>query len=107
MIIVVLDLLMVILYWLSLLCIRPFVELTNDEVIQNNLSAPDFTVIVRNDLEGITVKDFAPIMWDWAENVLLKSEAPPSIDDITMSIDQNQNKIINVHLALDSYGFVR
>ena len=89
MIIVVLDLIMVIMYWLSLLCIRPFVELTKDEVIQNNLSAPDFSVIVRNDLEGITVKDFAPIMWDWAENVLLRSERAPSVDPITMSIDQN------------------
>jgi hypothetical protein len=44
MVIVCLDMVMVIFYWMSLVCVKPFVDLTENEIISKNFFASDFTV---------------------------------------------------------------
>jgi hypothetical protein len=42
--IVCLDIVMVLFFWMSLVCVKPFVNLTENEVVNNNFFASDFTV---------------------------------------------------------------
>jgi nitrate/nitrite-specific signal transduction histidine kinase len=46
-IIVLLDLIIVFIFWLSLLVVKPLEKLTTDEIRQGVLTASDFTVVVK------------------------------------------------------------
>jgi hypothetical protein len=57
------DLVIIVFFWLSLICIKSFVDLTEDEVIKNNLVAPDFTVMLTNPDYKDKIEDINAIHW--------------------------------------------
>lgn len=59
----VLDIVMIVFFWLSLICIKPFIDLTEDEVVQNNLVAPDFTVMLTVPNYKDKIEDINSIHW--------------------------------------------
>jgi hypothetical protein len=54
---------MIVFFWLSLICIKPFIDLTEDEVVQNNLVAPDFTVMLTVPDYKDKIEDINSIHW--------------------------------------------
>lgn len=46
--IVALDLIMVLVFWISLISVKPLADLTEDDIVNKNLFAPDFTVMLTN-----------------------------------------------------------
>ena len=60
-IVVGLDLLIISIFWLSLICIKPLVGYTEDEINSNNLVGPDFTLMLQNQDHSNSIEDLNSI----------------------------------------------
>lgn len=103
--IVILDLIMVMVFWISLISVKPLVDLTEDDIMAKNLLAQDFTVMLTNRQFTDRMTDVVPIHWEWAESVLKKSRRR-YFNSGSNLFDENQDRIVNVHLGLNSYKFL-
>lgn len=61
--IVGLDLVGIVFFWLALICVKPFVALTEETVKKDNLSGPDFTVTLTQLPYLDKTEDLRPIYW--------------------------------------------
>jgi len=66
------DIVLVVFFWLSLICVKPFVDLTEEEVNGKVVAAPDFTVMLTNPDYTDKIEDINALHWQWAENILKK-----------------------------------
>jgi hypothetical protein len=82
------DLIIIVFFWLALICVKPFIDLTEDEVEHNNLNAPDFSVMVTNPDHNDRIEDVNAIHWQWAENIL-KKDTTKHYHPETNQIDSN------------------
>jgi hypothetical protein len=99
-IVVALDLLLVLIFWLSLICIKPLINFTEEEIVKNALTGPDFTVMLTNPNHNTIIEDIAAIQWQWAENILEKDSSKLLVQG-SDKIDPNQDRVVNVHLGLN------
>ena len=64
------DLVSILIFWLSLLYIRHFVECTESDITGYSLSASDFTVLFLHTAKENRVEDMHTIYWEWAEYII-------------------------------------
>ena len=72
-IVVYMDLAMIIVYWLSMIFVKPMVALTHTEVTNSTVNASDFSVYFKNEIVNYRMDTFKAEMWAWAERILEKS----------------------------------
>jgi len=46
--VVILDLIMIVFFWLALIFVKPFIGLTEEEINSKTLTGPDFTLMIYN-----------------------------------------------------------
>ena len=46
--VVILDLIMIVFFWLALIFVKPFIGLTEEEINSNTLTGPNFTLMITN-----------------------------------------------------------
>jgi hypothetical protein len=88
MVIVCADMLMVIFYWMALVCVKPFVDLTENEVINKNFFASDFTLQLTQQPYSDRIEDIAAIQWQWAERILQRDNVK-QVNPETNMLDEN------------------
>jgi hypothetical protein len=103
--VVALDVLAIVFFWLALICVKPFVALTEETVKKGELSGPDFTVTLTQKPYLDNTEDLRPIYWHWAERVLNSEVTRKNIGGTTQD-DPNQDFVVNVHLGLNSYSYI-
>jgi hypothetical protein len=103
--VVALDIVAIVFFWLALICVKPFVGLTEETIKKESLSGPDFTVKLIQKPYLDSTEDLRPIYWHWAEKVL-SSETKKKMIEGTEIVDSNQDLLVNVTLGLNSYKYI-
>ena len=67
---VTLDLVAIVFFWLALICVKPFVSLTEETITKDTLRGPDFTITLTQKPYNDETEDLRSIYWHWAEKVL-------------------------------------
>ena len=82
------------------------INFTEEEIVKNALTGPDFTVMLTNPNHNTIIEDIAAIQWQWAENILEKDSSKLLVQG-SDKIDPNQDRVVNVHLGLNQYGYFK
>ena len=97
------DLIITFWYWCSILALKKFQEVTEAEVNGDIVLPQDYTVQIYQESHTESLKELPGVYYAWVENILQK-ESKELLDTNTGEVDENQNNVWNVNMALTSTG---
>ena len=102
---VVCDLLITLLLYLSLICLRNFQKMSTNDVQEHLLTAGDFAVCFKQlpPKSGKHLNELRANIWIWAENVLRMEGVQTMLNPETATPDKNQNELMNVYFGVAEY----
>ena len=99
------DLLITLLLYLSLICLRNFQRMSTNDVQEHLLTADDFAVCFKQlpTGSGKHLNELRANVWVWAENILRMEGVQTMLNPETATPDKNQNELMNVYFGVAEY----
>ena len=99
------DLLIVLLLYISLICLQNFQDLTKSDIKEHLLTADDFTVCIKDipATEESDIKELKAYLQQWVECMLKYDTSITYQNPDTQTKDIFQNNIMNIYFGMNEY----
>ena len=99
------DLLIVFIFWCSMLGLGQLQTTAETEINAGSVQPKDYTVVVTQEPHVESLEDLPGVYYAWVENIN-SQESLELVNADNGEIDQNQNNIWNINLGLTNLGYL-